>query len=320
VTIVALHPEDLLEREARGELSSVEADRLAMHLRHCAVCRLERTLRADFRQDDEELRVPALDVHSLLSRALAPGAGSSGSRREVERARISARRRIRPMLFAAAALFVAGASVAAGWTGLPRLRAQSGTQEVHWEIPRRSRDEPRVARTPSAATVGSLRAAPPSESASLFAPSMNPQAVTATSKFSSSSNGSSSKSPASDVAALFAQANAVRRSGDRVAAAELYRALVERYPHSAEAHEAHAAMGHLLLSDGNAAAALRCFDEYLFTSGPLEEDVRVDRAQALDRLHRYGDEAEAWSALLRAHPGSVHADRARMRLRELGDR
>jgi hypothetical protein len=87
-----------------------------------------------------------------------------------------------------------------------------------------------------------------------------------------------------------------------------------------EAHEANAALGHLLLVEGNATSALRCFDEYLYAGGPLEEDVRVDRALALGHLERSSDEADAWTALLHAHPASVHAERARARLRELGDR
>ncbi len=126
--------------------------------------------------------------------------------------------------------------------------------------------------------------------------------------------------PAWDAAALFAQANAVRRSGDHAGAAELYHILIERYPRSAETHEAEAALGRLLLDDGNARAALRHFDEYLYVGGPLEEDVTVDRALALNRLQRPRDEADTWSSLLRAHPSSVHAERARTRLRELGDR
>ena len=317
MTIEALHPEDLLEREATGDLSPIEGERLALHVRHCAVCRLERTLRADFRQADDR-GAPALDVHSLLSRALAPGAASALVRREVERSRASAMRRMRPFLLIAAALCVAGASVAAGWQGLPRLRLQRGPEDVNWTIPPRAANERGIAKASTGAAVPSLGPAS-TESALLGWSADTPPAATRVPKVSSGALATSSR-PGPSAASLFAEANAVRRSGDRAAAAEFYRALVDRFPHSAEAHEAQAALGHLLLSDGDAAAALRCFDEYLFASGPLEEDVRVDRAQALAHLHRFGDEAEAWASLLRAHPASVHAERARARLRELGDR
>jgi hypothetical protein len=44
----------------------------------------------------------------------------------------------------------------------------------------------------------------------------------------------------------------------------------------------------------------------------------VDRALALGRLGRLHDEANEWMTLLRAYPKSVHAERARERLRQLG--
>jgi hypothetical protein len=329
VTIVALHPEDLLDRDARGELSAAEVERLALHLRACAVCRLERTLRADFQQNEEPLGAD-FDVHGLLSRVLAPGASWEPER--VPRA--SARRRMRPLLLVAALLFVAGASVAAGWGGMPRMRAQSGPQEVNWKVPRdahKASDGPAVTRAaavPAVAAVAPVPAPPvdvpvlgalsaPVEwgtKASVKPPLPGPKAGPAV------ASPGGSPAPSSDAATLFAQANAVRRSGDHAGAADLYRTLIDRFPRSAEAHEAQASLGRLQLGDGNASVAVRFFDEYLYAGGPLEEDVRVDRALALGRLHRPADEAEAWSTLLRAHPASVHAERARARLRELGER
>jgi TolA-binding protein len=56
VTVVDLHPEDLLERDARGELDDAERARLQQHLARCAACRFERQLRADFAEElDAEL-------------------------------------------------------------------------------------------------------------------------------------------------------------------------------------------------------------------------------------------------------------------------
>jgi TolA-binding protein len=314
VTIVALHPEELLDRDARGELSPAEMDRLALHLRACAVCRLERTLRADFQQNEEPLGTD-FDVHGLLSRVLAPGASWEPERLP----RASAMRRMRPVLLVAALLFVAGASVAAGWGGMPRMRAQSGSQEVNWKAPAATRAAP----VPVVAAVVAPVPTPPADVPVLGAPAPVERVAKASVKpplpdVKAGLGGSSA--PFSDAASLFAQANAVRRSGDHAGAADLYRALIDRFPRSAEAHEAEASLGRLQLSDGNASAAVRFFDEYLYAGGPLEEDVRVDRALALGRLHRPADEAEAWSTLLRAHPASVRAERARARLRELGER
>ena len=116
---------------------------------------------------------------------------------------------------------------------------------------------------------------------------------------------------------LFERASAARRAGDHDRAADLYRELARQYPGSAEAHESRATLGRMLLADGDAHAAVRSFDAYLEVGGSLSEDVMADRAAALGKLGRGDEEATAWSALLRAYPGSVHAERARARLQEL---
>jgi TolA-binding protein len=202
---------------------------------------------------------------------------------------------------------------------------QGGSQDVIWRFfggekkasdARTSAGAPR----PAPAIAASTDRTASSEATAVLAPIADSKASSLAPPRTRVAGTGGSSAPGSDAAALFAQANRVRRSGDHSEAVGLYRALLDRYPHSAEAHEAQAALGRLLFSDGNANAALRCFDEYLHASGPLEEDVRVDRAQALGRLHRFSEETEAWSSLLQAHPTSVHADRARSRLRDLGDR
>jgi outer membrane protein assembly factor BamD (BamD/ComL family) len=124
--------------------------------------------------------------------------------------------------------------------------------------------------------------------------------------------------PVSDAAQLFARANDARRAGDHERAVSLYRRLMDEHSSSAEAHESQAALGRLLLGDGDVSTAVQVFDAYLQTGGPLREDVMADRALALGRLGRTREEAEAWSSLLQAYPGSVHEARARGRLRELG--
>ena len=103
---VDLHPEDLLDREARGELSDAEAGRLAVHLTACAACRFERLARADFRDETERAAGP-LDVQRLLSAVLAPEqrAPATAPPRRVSRLRL--------MLAAAAVVTIAGVSMAA---------------------------------------------------------------------------------------------------------------------------------------------------------------------------------------------------------------
>jgi TolA-binding protein len=121
-----------------------------------------------------------------------------------------------------------------------------------------------------------------------------------------------------DAPALFGRANEARRRGDHASAAHYYRALIEDYPASSEAHDALAVLGRMLLDDTDAEGALRCFDEYLRVGGPLREDVMLGRALSLRRLGRAGDETRALEALVAAYPRSVHAERARRRLLDLG--
>ena len=53
MSVVDLHPEDLLDKDAHGALGETERARLDAHLTHCLVCRLERQVRADFAEDLE---------------------------------------------------------------------------------------------------------------------------------------------------------------------------------------------------------------------------------------------------------------------------
>jgi TolA-binding protein len=71
VSVVDLHPEDLIDKDGRGGLTEAESIRLHVHLARCATCRFERQLRADFADElSGEPRV--VNVAALLeSRAVA---------------------------------------------------------------------------------------------------------------------------------------------------------------------------------------------------------------------------------------------------------
>jgi tetratricopeptide (TPR) repeat protein len=126
---------------------------------------------------------------------------------------------------------------------------------------------------------------------------------------------------APDSSMIFRRANAAREMGDHERAGELYRRLLEDFGSSPEARASLPMFGRMLLDDGNASGALRRFDDALrIGGGALREDVMLGRALALQRLARPDDEGKAWSSLLDAYPSSVHAERARRRLLELGRR
>ncbi|MBL8608376.1 MAG: hypothetical protein JNL38_13715, partial [Myxococcales bacterium] len=48
MNVVELHPEDLLEKEARGGLKAAERERLPHHGARCDVCAHDRARRDDF--------------------------------------------------------------------------------------------------------------------------------------------------------------------------------------------------------------------------------------------------------------------------------
>jgi outer membrane protein assembly factor BamD (BamD/ComL family) len=119
-------------------------------------------------------------------------------------------------------------------------------------------------------------------------------------------------------AALFAQANELRRAGADDRAIVLYHKLQLLFPGTVQAEQSNATLGQLLLQRSSADQALSQFDRYLTHAGPLTEDVLVGRALSLQRLGRAHDERRAWVNLLEQFPSSIHAARAKARLAEIG--
>ncbi len=108
---IDVHPDDLLEREVAGTLSAADARRLAAHVAHCASCRLERQLRADF---DQELGLQTAPVmlQALVVSALraAQPPGASDARGTNARQSLAVRRPGRRI----AALLAVGVALSAG--------------------------------------------------------------------------------------------------------------------------------------------------------------------------------------------------------------
>jgi TolA-binding protein len=306
-----LHPEDLLERDARGELSPVELERLDAHLARCAACRLERVVRVDFLRETEEVALHApTDVQRLLAGVLeAPRTAQPPARG-------------RPRRWRAGALLLTGVIVtAAGWAAAARWSGPTAAEET-LDATRM----PPHARTATPALSGATRGeiAPvvtrdrPEEQTATLAASSEAQPRPAPAARPVSVALTTSPPETASPGLAFQQANEARRAGQHARAAEAYRALVARYPASAEAPASLVALGRMLLDDGDAAGALRSFDDYLRRGGGLGEDVMLGRALALQHLGRSDEESGAWGALLASYPGSVHAARARRRLLDLG--
>jgi len=314
-TFAELHPEDLLERDARGELSAVERERLDAHLARCAACRLERVVRADFLREAERvaIRTPA-DVQRLLADVLdAPRTAEPPP----IPTRLRRRQRIAGLLLTGVLVTAAGWAAAAGWSAARATRvtievggAPSSARMASSGLSGAARGETAPALTRDAPEEQVAPALPSlsNESHARPAPAARPAPVTL----------ATAPPEAESPGLAFQQANDARRAGQHARAAEAYRALIARYPGSAEAPASLVALGRMLLDDGDAAGALRSFDDYLHRGGALGEDVMLGRALALHNLGRSDDESSAWSALLASYPRSVHAERARRRLLDLG--
>jgi TolA-binding protein len=351
MTAVDLHPEDLLDRDARGQLSPDERARLQTHLDLCAVCRFERRVRDDLRVETEGY--PEVDVRRLVAAALTPESLRQADPAR-ERAPLRRRSRVpRAALLVAALVTIAGVSTAAVLSGL-RSNVSHRDRVIETEGVTASSASAGAARRPMAANLPPVGPAIAASAASAMDPSAAPSEPEAPAPVAApepSHAPATSLSPVSlvsplpaprgprayavarsaspidapradvdppaDAPSLFAAATRARRAGDRAAAVASYRTLLRSYPDTAEGRQALVALGKMLLDSGDAAGALRCFDEYLRVGGPLREDVMADRAVALQRLGRPADETAAWSALLAAYPASVHADRARRRVAEL---
>jgi hypothetical protein len=345
MTVVGLHPEELLDRSARGTLSAADRAMLDAHLSTCAACRFELEVRDDFALD---LEAPAGRISGSVAEALgritaeipvaapapvdppAPLVFSPPSVR-----RTAGSRRLLVLLVAAAALLVGGVAGAAGLAGVMKTFSVAPAAPPPVAAPVATTTTARVAR-PVAAPVAPPPVAPvpalhaTSRTADVAAPAPRPVSLAAPApapldraELAAQAERAPVPTPPDphEAATLFSQANEARRRGDLDRAVAMYRDLERRFPDAEEAKVARATVGRLLLERGDAESALDRFDAYLSKSrGVLTEDAMVGRAESLRRLGRARDEAAAWNALLAKYPESAHASRARARLAELAPR
>lgn len=310
MTVVDLHPEDLLEKDAQGSLEAGERTRLEAHLAHCSACRMERQLRLDFAAELEaEIpldRIVGLGVESI------PVVPQGRESMMVLRARRPRRHRV-VWLLAAAALLVGGVAAAAmgmsetRWSSLRGVLATpaSGVAPAA-PVPAKGHGSAvAVADVPEPAPVAAA-AEPVTETLNVPAVAPRPApraAVVAT------------PAPVVGPSELFDAATEARRRGDYGHVLDLDGQLETRYPTSREAQVSRAIVGRLLLDRGDPAGALARFDSYLAAgAGELGEEAMVGRATALDRLGRTDEATRGWAAMVAAFPGSPYAARARARL------
>lgn len=342
-----LHPEELFDKAARGELTPGEQALLDAHLAQCVVCRFEHQVTEDF----AAMPMPSLNIDQLVSNALLAKSSQNLRRRPT--------RRSGALLAAAVALIAMGSFAAVGqWTGaLPRLIAAMTTPAATPPVepvkrgkgsaPRVLKDTPPVsaalaeaALTPEAEVspppVFEAPPPPPTPPVAAAEPIAHPLVRRAAVTRSAApvverapvaavvepTPDSTPEVPVlvASAAELFAAANRARLSGDRPFAMAKYQQVLHTYPRSAEATLTQATLGRLLLDQGNPGSAIEHLEAYLQAGDQtLREDVLGARAQAFMRLGRAHDERQAWNELLNGYPTSIHAARAKARLAALTD-
>jgi TolA-binding protein len=306
VSVVDLHPENLLDREIRGELDPAERERLEAHLAQCATCRFERQLRAGFALELSRDSVPP-EIAGLVDTL---------AKREppvpvvVPPSRV---RRVKLVLLAAAATLtlVAGAfaSTEAGRRTVAPLFGREGSSTPYGEA------------TPATVTAMS-RALPlrsPLAAAPVPSPEPDPVEPPPPPPVAALPPPPTATPPAGPASLFGAEADA-RRRGDTARMLQLHAELVARYPQSHEAQVSRMMVARMLLDRGDAAGALAGFDAYLRAgSGELREDALAGRATALERLGRTDEARRAWMALLDQYPNTAYGAHARSRVEASSD-
>jgi TolA-binding protein len=283
-------PEDLGILARRGFLSAVERQALERALSADPLLQIGHRVGSDF---DRISAVRAGD-DDLIARSVGalpmPTAHAPSGRR--------ARRSLGLLL--AAAFMAGGVAAASGGAWYRALTTKPEPSVAPFAIP--APGEAALSRTERASSIAS---ATPSEAV------LQPSAPVG-------ARAAPALSAAPTAAGLFEQASAARRDRDYGRATELFAQLQKLFPGSPEAHLAEISLGKLLLTSGQPDRALSHFRNYSSAgAGPLVEEALVGSAECLMRLGRIDEERRSWQELLEKYPTSVHAGRARARLRQI---
>jgi tetratricopeptide (TPR) repeat protein len=298
------HPEELIDRALAGGLTAPDRRLLAPHLAICRACAAQLAWAPAFQQ-----QIAAQPRDEVMDRRAVEAA--------LARVEASARRwRPMPIWMRAAAagllLLVGAASFALIGHRDRSPRASLAPQAAPPATPAAR------ARPP----IGPLKTAdddqPPAPAPALLPPAAAPAEAPHPPARRSLAPRPAATATAPGVkptaAALFSHAAQLRREGRSDDAIAIYHHLQRGYPTASETQVSFALAGQLDLEAGRMAQALRQFDRYLGAGRVVDEEALAGRATALEGLGRSGAAAAAWRDLLRRHPESVYAERARAHL------
>jgi hypothetical protein len=314
---VDMHPEDLLDREQYGLLSSEEQRRLDEHCVQCSACAVVRKVTRDFVRERQVNSADPVMLDRLVEAALESFAPTSARHAAVA---FVPRRRRKPWAVAAVVMFAATGAAASFLSVrrdvverfVPMMRVVHEPRLLPASMPIAKKAvaapapvEPVPERiVPSLPLSLNIRVPAPREP---VAAPVKPKAVEAA-------------TPTVTADQLYKALTDAQHRHDTSQAMQLYRRLQRQFPGSPEEATSTYTVGRLLYDSGeDTSEALDLFNRYLAESpnGTLAEEARVGRALALQRMGRSSEERQAWLDLLSAHPRSVHADRARRRLEQL---
>ena len=295
MTLIDLHPDELMGREMEGRsLTADERSHLEDHLARCEECRLERSLADQFRPEravtEDDRRLAARLVAEALRPTTVRPAGRPPSR-------------LRWGLIAAVAVFMLTATAAAVFFAVDADEPTTAAPTREVTTPKPPTEARRVSVDPIPEPEPEREVTEePSEPVVEEPVAERPRRERPT------------------ASELFRRANEARRDGRYSDAVRWYRTLQRWHRGTRQEIHSRVGLGHLLLSRLNdPEGALPLFDSYLAVEsrGALREEARLGRALSLRRLGRTNEERQAWDTLLREHPDSIHAERARRRLSEL---
>ncbi len=330
MSVVGIHPENLIDKLEGGELTASERERLQNHLRECAACRFEVRVRADLEMEAAAIEFAPGSAERLLRMVARPQLLSTPvptSLRPITRQR---RGRWAFGIVGGGLALASGAAALVSLGGAGDKSGGNDTKQID-HLPasagaaRRGEASAPKANVPPPQSTSPASASATDATATVAAPVPHAPAPRTVRQHRRSSSppsemadesSASTDEPRDTAATLFSEANRARRAGELASSVQLYRRLQRAFPNSPEAQLSLVTLGTLQLDSGNPRGALVTFERYLGAGGrPLEAEALYGRARALSRLGWKNRAARAWQDLVDKHPTSGYAAEARERLR-----
>ncbi|MCA9582389.1 MAG: tetratricopeptide repeat protein [Myxococcales bacterium] len=294
-----LHPEALFDRLAAGTLSDSERETLQEHCKDCSICALEWRLREAAAVADNT--IDRATIAAVAHKHLA-------TKRSKKLTRLPFRR---ALLVAATFAMLSATAMAAVW--IQRVVTQHSDDSTR-ELPKQKGPKTPPPQPPPPTEPEAEPETAPSEAEPTGTDAADPPPA------GRKRSARKPPTPVPSAGELFEQGRARRTARSYAEARDAFEELVRRYPTSAEAQVARISLGNLYLTQfRDPKRAERTFASYLRHEShtSLAAEARVGLAESFRLRGDRQGEVAAWKEVLSHHPGSIHARKAVVRLREL---